>query len=119
MGLIEIITAGTTGAIIVKALDIIWLQKSLRQTEKIKWLREKRLEAYSELSAEILSLGRKLKTREDPFKGYSLAAKSMILTSDELLASEIDNFFTMIHNMYKHGSMDLRDSTQPLCTESA
>ena len=101
MDWIQIASAVGIGALLTKVIDVVWLQRTLRESEKRKWLRDKRLEAYSELTKEILSLGKDAETRVDPFKGYALASKTMLLVNNESLAKEIDEFFTNISNLYE------------------
>jgi hypothetical protein len=92
------------GAIATKLLDIVWLQRSLRESERRKWLRERKLEVYSELSAELLSLGRKSDLRNDAFEGYALASKAILLTEDDELAHDIERFFTWLANLFKEAA---------------
>lgn len=101
---IQLLSAVGIGALLTKILDIVWLQRSLRESEKRKWLRDKRLNAYTAVTKEILSLGKELKTREDPFNGYSLAAESILLADNEELANEIEVLFTNISNLYKEAT---------------
>lgn len=87
------------------------MQGVVQKAEKQKWLREKRLEAYTKLSSEILSLGREHKTREDPFKGYALCAEAILLADNDKLANKIEHHFTMISNLY---SETIREPQDPL-----
>ncbi len=107
----ELISAAGAGAVTIKLLDIVWMQRVIRESEKKKWLREKRLAAYSKLTSEVLSLGREFQTREDAFKGYALAAEAMLLADNKKLAERIEGHFTMISNLYKEVT---RDSSDPL-----
>ncbi|MGL0931520.1 hypothetical protein ACSTDZ_21335 [Vibrio vulnificus] len=107
----ELISAAGVGAVTIKLLDIVWMQRVIRESEKKKWLREKRLAAYSKLTSEVLSLGREFQTREDVFKGYALAAEAMLLADNKRLAERIESHFTMISNLYKETT---RDSSDPL-----
>ena len=79
---IKLVGAVGIGAITTKLLDIVWLQNSLRESERRKWLREKRFEVYSDLTSELLSLGRNSDLRDDAFAGYALASKAILLTKD-------------------------------------
>ncbi|EGR2417003.1 hypothetical protein DYB90_17830 [Vibrio cholerae] len=107
----ELLTAASFGAIAVKLLDILWMQRVIHKSDKQKWLREQRLKAYSKLATEILSLGREFQTREDVFKGYALAAEAILLTDDKKLADKIETYFTMLSNLYAEA---LRDPSDPL-----
>lgn len=104
---IELAGAVGVGAIATKLLDIVWLQRSLRESERRKWLRERKLEVYSDLSAELLSLGKNSDLRNDAFKGYALASKAILLTEDDKLANEIERFFTWLANMFKEAAMPI------------
>ena len=58
----QIITWGAAigiGGIIVKILDIIWLQKAIERREKNKWIRNKKFDAYTELLSIMRSHGMK------------------------------------------------------------
>jgi hypothetical protein len=98
---IPFISAFGLGAIVIKILDITWLQKVNRDAEKSKWLRDNRLRVYSKLTEELLSLGKALGTREDAFKGYSIASEAILLAPSDELAREIEVFFTMQANLFR------------------
>lgn len=112
MDWIQILSAGGIGALLTKILDIVWLQRAVRESEKRKWLREQRLRVYSELAAEILSMGKSLESREDAFSGYALAAEAVLLVHDEKLANDIEHFFTMLSNIFKEGCKADDDSSK-------
>jgi len=97
------------GGLLVKILDIIWLQKNLENSEQKKWLREQRLRVYSELSKELMALGKHYGTREDPFKGYSFVGEALLLVDDEKLGKQLEQFFTQLSNLYKKCSMEKPD----------
>ncbi|HBS80452.1 hypothetical protein [Alloalcanivorax sp.] len=103
MDWVQIVSAVGVGALLTKLLDIVWLQRSIRESEKRKWLREQRLRVYSTLAAEVLSMGKSMESREDVFVGYSLAAEAMLLAGDEKLANDIEHFFTMLANIFGEG----------------
>ena len=98
---IKLVGAVGIGAITTKLLDIVWLQNSLRESERRKWLREKRFEVYSDLTSELLSLGRNSDLRDDAFAGYALASKAILLTKDDKLANDIEKFFTWLANIFR------------------
>src|SRR4030065_1448526 len=100
MNWIELISAAGVGAIATKLLDILWLQRMIRNAERASWLREKRLKAYSELCTELISLGRNSDLRNDAFEGYVLATEAILLTDDDTLAEEIELFFTHLSNVF-------------------
>lgn len=104
MDWLQIISAVGIGALLTKVLDIVWLQRAVRESEKRKWLREQRLRVYSGLAVEILSMGKSMEEREDAFSGYALAAETVLLVDDERLANDIEHFFTMLANIFSEGS---------------
>lgn len=103
MNWIQIISAVGIGALLTKVLDIVWLQRAVRESEKRKWLREERLRVYSRLAEEILSMGKSMNAREDTFLGYTLAAEAILLVDDDKLARDIEHFFTMLANIFSEG----------------
>jgi len=112
MNWLQFISAIGIGALLTKILDIIWLQRSIRETERIKWLRDQRLRVYSKVAEEMLSMGKSLNTREDAFSGYALVAEAILLTDDEKLSDDIELFFTKISNLYKEGIKTDNDPTK-------
>ena len=112
MDWLQIISAVGIGALMTKVLDIVWLQRSIRETEKKKWLRDQRLRVYSKLSEEMFSMGKSFNTREDAFAGYALAAEAILLSDDDKLAADIEHFFTMLSNIYAEGSKADGDPTK-------
>lgn len=103
MNWVQLLSAIGFGALLTKLMDVLWLQKIVRENEYKKWLRDKKLEAYSELTQEILSMGTRYNTREDPYKGYALTAKAALLVEDENLALELEEYFTNVSNLYTEG----------------
>ena len=97
----QILSIFGLGALTIKILDILWLQRVLQRAEKKKWLREQRLRAYSNIAKEILSMGKATGTREDAFIGYALAAEAMLLTDNPKLSKQIELHFTKVSNLYK------------------
>ncbi|EIU1669089.1 hypothetical protein [Pseudomonas aeruginosa] len=105
--------SGAIGALLTKIVDTLWLQKVLQSAEKRKWLREKRLKAYSDLISELLTLGRKSDLRDDAFRGYAIASEAILLTSDDRLAAEIEEFFTWQANLFKEASIPETHNKKP------
>ncbi len=100
------------GAIVTKLLDILWLQNAVRESEKRRWLRDRKFEVYSDLVRELLSLGRRSDLRNDPFEGYALAAHAILITEDDSLASDIELFFTWQANIFKEAAKLENDPTK-------
>ena len=128
MNWIELVSAIGLGALATKVLDIMWLQKALSNSEKRKWLRVERLRVYTKLTEDILSLGKNMKSR-DSFSGYALASEAMLLVENEDLAKDIENYFTMLGNLFtesrkhdkdpsKKSDIELEDAYKIIFTES-
>jgi len=100
MNWIQLVGAFGLGAIIIKIMDALWINKIIENSEKKKWLRDNRLKCFSELSGYILSLGLKEDIYDNPFKLYAKIASSMLLINDERLVSEIDNFVVRLDKMH-------------------
>lgn len=95
MDWIKFISAAGIGsgivAIIIKLIDVLWLEKAKRNYEHRKWLKEQRLKAYSQLIAELSSKKMwDLALRES--EGFVNIADAMLLASPSV-ASQIDNFY--------------------------
>jgi len=99
MTFIQFIAAIGIGAILVKLLDILWLQKLIREKEHTTWLRDKRLVAYSELSKVFISLGFHRKAFKNPFEIFAIAADAMLLIEDDVLIGRIDKFIVKLDEM--------------------
>ena len=54
MDWIQLLGAVGAGAIATKLLDVLWVQRVLRDNEKRKWLREQRYKVYAIIAHEIL-----------------------------------------------------------------
>ncbi|EOB3677408.1 hypothetical protein [Vibrio parahaemolyticus] len=101
MDWIELLGAVGVGALVTKLIDVLWLQKILRDNEKEKWLRDKKLEAFEVMTKEILSLGKASDIHLDPFKGYALSARTILLVDSDELIDEIDEFVNGTYNLKK------------------
>ena len=61
--------------------------------EHLKWLRDQRLSAYVDLTKHLLSFAVSRGAQHDnPFEGYVVVSKAMLLAHDEDLANKIDLF---------------------------
>jgi len=75
---IKILGAIGFGAIVTKVLDVVWLQRAVRNAEKETWLRDKRILVFSELTEELLDgqlskgIDRTNATRKIAFKALLL-----------------------------------------------
>jgi hypothetical protein len=100
MDWIQFLGAFSIGALVIKLLDIFLLQRRSIEHDHLKWIREKKYEAYSLLSQDILSMGFSRKNRTDPFEGYKNASKSILLLNDNNLAHRINTFIVELDRLY-------------------
>lgn len=107
----QILSIAGLGALIIKVVDIIWLQRVLQKAEKKKWLREQRLRVYSAVAKEAFSLEKSMNTRDDPFSGYALAAEAILLADSPKLSEKIEAHFTKVANLYNEGIKSQNDPT--------
>jgi len=92
---ISLIGAAGIGAIIIKILDIVWLQKRLERSENRKWLRDQKLKAYSELSKAVLSIGlgeHIIKNLKNPYEFYSISSQAILLLENDDLVEKINQY---------------------------
>lgn len=89
------------GAILTKLLDIFWLERISHEHERRKWLRDQRLSAYVDLTKHLLSFGLSRGAQHDnPFEGYVVVSKAMLLAHDEDLAKKIDRFIVDLDRFF-------------------
>lgn len=98
---------GLIGAIVTKLLDIFWLQKMIGERERKRWLRDRRLRAFSKLSREFMSFRLYKKETTDtynPFELRGIASESILLIEeDEDLVRRIEGFIARLDALYKGG----------------
>lgn len=80
------------GVMAAKLLDIFWLQKVLEKRERRQWLRDKKLEAFSLLAKDLLSMGTTREDMSSPFEGYTIAAGTLLILEDQEIVKGIENF---------------------------
>lgn len=93
MSIIQLLGAFGIGIIITKLLDILWLERVMQESEKKKWLRDKRLKVFSDLTKELLSIGTYKKSYDSLYEGYIFMSEAILLVKDEKLADKIEKFF--------------------------
>jgi hypothetical protein len=83
---IALLSAAGVGAIIVKVLDVLWLQRVVSESERQKWLRAERLRAYAALSRDLMAR-----------RGWSdwravrdAATEAMLLEEDSAVRKRVD-----------------------------
>lgn len=106
MDTIKFIGAIGVGAIIVKVLDIFWLQKVISKNEAVKWLRDQRLKYFSKFA----EYGSTLALREkdsDVLDFVAVSAKvKLLLHSDDLLP-RIDRFVDNVCDLHTNNQDDM------------
>jgi len=92
MDWIALLGAVGIGAITAKLLDVLFLHKMAEKSEKSRWIRDNKLNAFSLLSKDLLSLGISRDDPASPFEGYATASKALLMIDDEDLFKRIDQF---------------------------
>jgi hypothetical protein len=99
---VQLAGAVGVGAIVTKLLDVFWLARITRETERRKWLRDRRLAAYADVARDFLSFGFSRKALfENPFEAYAVAARAILLAEDDALATDIDLFIVDLDRFYQ------------------
>ena len=80
------------GAIGAKLLEIIWLQNKLNEQKHSEWLRERRLEAFAEVTKEFISFGMHSEGVRTPFQMYGVISRAILLIDDDGLVERLDRF---------------------------
>jgi len=101
MEILKLIAAFGLGAIITKVIDVVWLQPFLARRETRAWVRDKRLEAYIDLTENLLSVGLSEKDESNPFRHYAVAAKAILMTDDNLLSKRIDQHIAKRDKLFR------------------
>ena len=92
MDWVTLISGLGIGALGVKLLDILWLQNIIHRQASEKWLKDKRLDAFSEVTKEFISFGLHAKVLRSPFESYAAISRALLLIDDDELVSRIDKF---------------------------
>ncbi len=93
-----VIGSAAFGAVAGKLLDAFILMRISDKYERKKWLRQTKIEAFTQLTEEMLSLGIKGQVHDDPWRFRALAAKAILLLDDPKLVEKIQTF---IDELYK------------------
>lgn len=101
MELFKLVTAFGFGAIFVKVIDAAWIQPFLAKKELQSWLREKRMDAFSELSRNLLAFSLEDKDNKGPFENFAIAARAIILVDDECLVKRIDQYIAKRDRLFR------------------
>jgi len=94
-----IIGSAAFGAVAGKLLDAFVLSRINDKYERKKWLREIKIEAFTKLTEELLSLGVKGQLHDDPWRFRALAAKAILLLDDSILIKDIYAFIDKLYQI--------------------
>ena len=84
------VLSGTALATVLgKLIDLWWLEPKKLKAERLRWLREVRLQAYASLSEELLSMGVKSRVWENYQLFRAKAARAELLTDDAQLLQDL------------------------------
>lgn len=93
------------GSVSTKIFDSLITSKFTQKNDKKKWIREKKLHLFSELSEEIVSID--CNNLEERQKSIStLVSKIILLIDDKTLKTTLNNY-TFILNEYKCYKSDI------------
>lgn len=101
------------GAIAGKVIDTLVLSKMNHKMDQKKWIRQAKLEAFTKLSQEILSIDETNFAIEEQRKMKEYATKAILLLDDKRLINKIDDYIYTINRFPKNcedSSKDLNAS---------
>ena len=103
MKFIELVSAVGIGAIIVKLLEIVWLQRIILENEQNKWKRDKKFSVYSKVARGLISQ-QEWGQHERSSELNALIGEVSLLIENKALVSKLDLF-------YNNALMSLNKST--------
>jgi hypothetical protein len=106
MGWMEFIGAIGIGAIVIKLLDVLWLQKVINESERQRWLRAEKLRVYGSLSKELTRLA----GWGNWWEVKQLAIEAMLLEEDGKVRNRIDDYLNDIKEAYRAVNEKLKES---------
>ncbi len=89
------------GAIATKVVDTFILSKVNNKIEQKRWLRQSKLEAFTKLSQEILSINLNNPKEESLRNIKEYCAKTILLLEDRVLINRIEDYLTHLINLNK------------------
>ena len=98
MELIQFITAIGMGAIATKTMDF-WLQDKLQRQQRTTWLRDQRLQAFTDVTREMISFGLHKENVRSAFEIYGAMSKALLLLDDDGLVRRIDSFVSALDKL--------------------
>jgi len=94
-----IVGSAAFGAIAGKLLEAYLLAPIADKYERKKWLRQTKIEAFTKLNEEMLSLGLRSGVSDDRWRFLSLASKTILLLEDNELIDEIQKFIDDLYQI--------------------
>jgi hypothetical protein len=94
---------GVIGAVIIKVLDIVWLQRTVYCHELNRWKRDKKFVVYSKVARDLISQegwGREERSPEL----YALIGEAALLIEDKTLTTRLDLFYKATFESLKKSS---------------
>lgn len=113
MDWIPVIVAAIGGGVVVKILDIVWLQRVLENRDHKAWLREKRLSAYTRLAEELLTVGTGDRGNWDMLKVRGECATALLIATDDSLYVDVTNFLSLISQLIDVSRQSLESQGSP------
>ncbi len=89
------------GAIATKVVDTFILSKVNNKIEQKRWLRQSKLEAFTKLSQEILSINLNNPKEESLRNIKEYCAKTILLLEDRVLINRIEDYLSHLINLNK------------------
>lgn len=103
MSWIEFLGAVGIGGLLVKILDIVWLQKVMANNERSQWKREKKFSVYSRMASDLISQqGWGHESR--PPELSALLGETLLLIENEALGRDLDGFYKAAPDSLKKSS---------------
>ena len=114
MNWIEIVAVLGTGlgigTVLSRLLDI-WHERIRHGREHRKWLRDQRLSAYADATKHLLSLSLGGGAAFDnPFEGYAVVSRAMLLAHDEDLVKQIDQYIVDLDRFFRLQNEEGKDA---------
>lgn len=103
MEFFKLLSAVGLGGIIVKILDIIWLQRNVRNYETNKWKRDKKINTYSKLANDLIS--------QKEWGSHTKSHEFRMLLGEVFLLMESQSLITKVEEFYKDAEQSLRISS--------
>jgi hypothetical protein len=111
-----VITSVSIGTIISTLIGFA-LQDRVHRQQHSQWLKDKRLEAFTDVAKEFVSFGLHEKGGRSPFESYGAVSRALLLIDDEGLVTRIDHFIVKLNRMNDASDAGNTDVAAPLYAE--